>query len=345
MSKKSSNFAPDMILYNKMKQLFFIIATLCFAVNAMAQDEEPIIIVAPDTTIDKTAYTLEDQGITISVSYGSAYPATHAWNNLGITYFACLANGNITFSAEQAIKGIAINGWVKKNFSASSDKGTLAYLSDEYDDTTGEPVMTLTDVDATSVTISCNNQLRCFSVEVYFSENPSLPDDGGEVMDTVRIVATTAEALDYSEDTTYSGEGHYSYWLQLSPEAGYPQIWLDLYSAVKGDLSGTYSLYDFNVGDYTYVQLSADELDYEYAYDQLFTITKNGNNYHVEGYIIAENDVQYEFVYDGPITLKAETEGIENAKEDVQAAKILHNGQLIIRKNGRTYTASGIAIQ
>ena len=345
MSKKSSNFAPNTILYNKMRHLFAIIATLCIAVNVMAQNEEPIIIVAPDTTIDKTAYTLEDQGITISVSYGSAYPATHNYNNLDTTYFACLANGNITFSAEQAIKGIAINGWVRKNFSASSDKGTLAYLSDEYDDTTGEPVMTLTDVDATSVTISCNNQLRCFSVEVYFSKNPGLPDDGGEVVDTVRIVATTAIAADYSEDPDYSYEGHYSYWLKLAPATGYPEIWLDMYASVKGDLSGTYSLYDFNVGDYTYVQLSADEQDYEYAYDQEFTITKNGNEYHIDGYIIADNDVQYEFVYDGPVTFDKDTEGIESVEENVKATKMLRDGQLIIRKNGRTFTATGIPIQ
>ena len=163
-------------------------------------------------------------------------------------------------------------------------------------------------------------------------------------MDTVRLTMTTVQALDYSEDTLYSQEGAYSYWLSLAPAEGYPQIWLDMYAAVKGDLSGEYSLYDYNVGDYTFVQLSADELDYEYAYDQAFVITKNGENYHIEGYIIADNDVQYEFVYDGPIALALpEEEGVENVQsDDVQCTKVIRDGVLYIERNGVRYTLQGM---
>ena len=88
---------------------FFSFLMICTAMSVLAQAEEPIIIAAPDTTIDKTAYSLTEQGVTIAVSYGSAYPATHPWNNLGVTYFACLAGGEITFTTEQPMKGIAIN--------------------------------------------------------------------------------------------------------------------------------------------------------------------------------------------------------------------------------------------
>ena len=306
--------------------------------------EEPVIITAPDTVIDKTAYSFSEQGVTVAVAYGSAYPAGHQHNNIGTTYFAVLAESSLTISAETNIKGVAINGWVKKNFTATCDHGTINYLSDDEDDATGEPVLTITDVDNQSVTIQCAKQLRCFSVEVYFSENPEAPQS--EVMDTVRLTMVNAEAQDYSEDSTYSQEGHYSYWLMLEPEDTYPQIWLDMYAAVKGDLSGSYSMYDYNVGNYTYVQLGASEIEYEYAYDQAFTITKDGENYHVEGYIIGENDVQYEFVYDGPIALKAvdegeEEQGIENAPTPSQSTKILRDGALLIERNGKVYSVLG----
>lgn len=321
-----------------MKRIYFLLSVVCLALSVQAQEvEEPVIINAPDTVIDKTAYSLTEEGITISVSYGSAYPAGDRYNNLGVTYFACLAGGSMTISAEQDIKGIAINGWVKKNFYATCNKGTIDYLSDDAEDTTGEPVLTISDIDSTSVTISCEKQLRCFSVEVYFLENPG--ETQGEVMDTVRFTAVTAVAQDYSEDTTYSSEGAYSYWLMLAPESGYPQVWLDLYAAVKGDLSGTYSLYDFNVGDYTYVQLSQDELDYEYAYDQEFTITATENGYHIEGWIIADNDVQYEFVYDGQV--EGVAEGMERLEDEQNATKMLRNGQVIILRGEKKYTTLG----
>ena len=328
-----------------MKKFFILFAFIGIACNFVAQEiEDPVIITAPDTVINKTAYTLSEQGVTIAVSYGSAYPGTHSYNNIGTTYFACLAGGNMTISSEQNIKGIAINGWVKKNFSASCDHGDIDYLSDENEDTTGEPVLTISDIDNPSVTISCDNQLRCFSVEVYFTENPGSLQ--GEVMDTVRLTMTTASAIDYSTDTLYSTEGAYSYWLELAPAEGYPQIWLDMYASVRGDLSGEYSLYDYNVGDYTYIQLSADEWDYEYAYDQAFTISKTGDNYHIEGYIIADNDVQYEFVYDGPIALTAEEQGIEQTVNTSSSnRKYIKDGMLLIEKNGKTYTLSGTEIK
>ena len=131
MSKKSSNFAADFEMRLYVRRLFTIIVLLSCVLGMMAQSEEPVIITAPDTVIEKTAYTLSEQGITIAVSYGSAYPATHSYNHTGYTYFACLANSSITFSADQPMKGIAVNGWVKKNFTASSNKGFINYLSDE----------------------------------------------------------------------------------------------------------------------------------------------------------------------------------------------------------------------
>ena len=330
-----------------MSRFITFIAALCLAVGMMAQEaEEPLIITVPDTFLYKTNFTLVDQGITFTLTNGSVYPAEHQYNNFGIDCIICYANASITFSAGQNIKGLAINGNTKKNFSATCDNGTIDYLSDEAEDTTGEPVLTVSDIDATSVTISCNNQLRCFSVEVYFLENPE--GTQGEVMDTVRFTAVSAEAADYSNDTTFSSDGYYSYWLMLAPAEGYPQVWLDMYAAVQGDLSGAYSLYNYNVGEYNYIQLSADEWDYEYAYDQEFTITQTDNGYHVEGYIVAENDIRYEFVYDGPITLTPIADSIEKVESqnpNGQSEKVLRDGQVLIHTNGEWHTMSGAKIQ
>ena len=335
---------PIYALLGKMKKIIAFFIVCCVALGVYAQGEEPIIITAPEMTVEKTAYSFTDQGITISVSYGSAYPAEHAYNNLDRTYFGCLANGTITFSAEENIKGIAINGWVRKNFTASCDNGSINYLSDSYDDTEGEPVLTVSDIDATSVSILCNNQLRCFSVEVYFSENPGMPVEEAE--DTIRITMNTAVAMDYSDNEEYSSEGSYSYWLMMAPAEAYPQIWLDMYTAEKGNLCGEYSLYNYNVGDYTYIQLSPNELDYEYAYDQEFTITESGEGYRIEGYIIADNDIRYEFVYEGEVPFQGVESGLENDQAThTNCRKVLHNGQLLILRHDKTYTITGIEIR
>lgn len=323
-----------------MKRFLSLLIGICLAVGAWAQTaEEPVVVTAPEITVDKTSYSFTENGISVSVTYGSAYPAEHDWNNLGITYFACLASGAITFSTDRDMKGLAINGWVRKNFSASCDHGTIDYLSDAEDDAVGEPVLTICDINAPSVTIQCSNQLRCFSVEVYFSQNPGGVQ--GEVADTVRFTAVVAEAMDYSDDPDYSSEGHYSYWLSLAPAEGYPQVWLSLYSAVKGDLSGEYSLYNYNVDEYTYVQLSDYEYDYEYAYDQEFVISKTDDNYHIEGWILCENDVQYEFVYDGPVTLTDIEEALRLTTDTMPAVKTLREGRLVIIRGGKTYNALG----
>lgn len=319
-----------------------VAAMMMLVCGSMAQaqvEEDWIVITAEDTVVNKTAYTIVDQGITISISSCSAYPEGHPYNNIDETYFAVLANGNMTITAADTIKGIAVNGWVRKNFTASSNYGTIDYLSDPYDDVSGEPVLTVSDIDNPTVTISCNNQLRCFSVEIYFSENPGEVE--GESADTVRFTAVTAQALDFSDDETFSSDGAYSYWLCLSPSTTYPMVWLDMYSAVQGDLSGDYSTYDFNVGDYSYVQLSADAEDYEYVYDQAFTITSVANGYHIEGWVVDENDVQYEFVYEGPVTFVSGESGVALSGGSVNARKQLRNGVLLIERGGCMYDVMG----
>ena len=133
-----------------MKRIILSLAAACLVCCTWAHSmtprdisEDPVVIMAPDTFINKAPISFTDQGVAINVSSCSAYNAQHSYNNLGITYFACLANATMTISAQTPIQGIAVNGWVRKNFSASCDYGTIDYLSDSYDDTTGEPVLTI----------------------------------------------------------------------------------------------------------------------------------------------------------------------------------------------------------
>lgn len=139
------------------------------AVSLQAQ----VTILPPAQTVSKAAYEFEQDGITVSCTQGAIYPATHEWNTSGVDYFGCNAGQTITFSAETPIKGLVVNGWVKKSFSATTTSGEIEYLSPDLDDQAGNPVIVIRNIDAQSVSISCEKQLRCYSVVVYFDENPT----------------------------------------------------------------------------------------------------------------------------------------------------------------------------
>jgi len=335
-----------------MKKNLFVFAVLMAALSSWAQ-EQPVVFNAPDTVIEKTAYSISEQDITISVSYGSAYPAGHSYNNLGITYFACLANGSMTISAEQDIKGIAIDGWVRKNFAASCDQGTIAYLSDALDDATGEPVLTISDINAPSVTISCDNQLRCFRVKVYFSENPDsiggVTPPEGEVF---FLEYNTAEAV---YDPEYSTEGAYNYYLYFwDAENENIYVGIDIYTAEQNVFEGLYGFESGTMTEYSFFQFGENYEDYSMATEGQMVINKleedtdsvSGDIYSVSGYITCENGNTYNFSYTGAIPVEGVNpdEAVDEVLTQSPATKLLRNGQLLFLKNGKTYTALGAEI-
>lgn len=333
-----------------MRKIFAIFAAVCFAANMTAAlQEEPVVVSVPDTTIIKTAYSFTLEGITVSATQGSVYPANHSYNNYQTDLFSCLANSSITFSATQTIKGIAIDGVIKKEFDASVDHGDISYVDASEYEMQGSPVVVVRDIDATSVTISCVKQLCCFSVKVYFSENPEAIEE--VLPDTVHITATTAVADDYSDDPAYSSEGSYSYWLKLAPADNYPEVWLDLYTAEKGEFAGEYSLYNSNLGFETYVWFSDGDTDGVTAYDGEISITKNESGYHIEGWVLCygkedfDPDMVYDFVYDGAILIKGiNEEGVDEVYDTSKVIKIIRDGQLIIVRDGKEYNAQGACL-
>ncbi len=131
---------------------------------------EPAIVSVPDTTVEKKEYAFIDHNILVHCDMGSIIKATDTTE----AYFNCNAGYTITFTAVRPIRSLAIDGYVRKNFSATSDAGELWYMTNEDIELEGWPVLTITDLNATSVTLSCPKQIRCYSVRLFFEEKQAI---------------------------------------------------------------------------------------------------------------------------------------------------------------------------
>lgn len=135
----------------------------------------------PDTQIFHKEYAFIDGNILVHCDSGSIVKASKTED----AYFGVMANQKITFTATQVIKGIAIHGNVRKNFSASCDRGTISYLTDEDVEMAGDPVLVIRNINDMSVTITCDKNLSCYGARVFFEENPDpLDDDEAGLEDT-----------------------------------------------------------------------------------------------------------------------------------------------------------------
>lgn len=133
---------------------------------------EPTIVIVPDTTIEKKEYAFIDHNILVHCDMGSIIKATDTTE----AYFNCNAGYSITFTAVQPIQGLEIDGYVRKNFSASCDAGQLWYMTNEDFELEGWPVLTISGIDATSVTLTCPKQIRCYSVRLFFEEEQGIDE-------------------------------------------------------------------------------------------------------------------------------------------------------------------------
>ena len=78
---------------------------------------------------------------------------------------------------------------MRKAFDASCDHGEIEYLTDADFDMEGSPALVIRNIDATSVTLSCPKQLRCYGVRVYFQNNPDplFPTEGLESIQSSEV--------------------------------------------------------------------------------------------------------------------------------------------------------------
>jgi hypothetical protein len=261
--------------------------------------------VTDETTGNNMAYSFVKNNIRIDCTMGA----------ITENYFGCNANNTITFTATQAIKGLTIKGFVKKDFTATVDNGDVAFMSpSSQDGATGDPVMVITDIDAKSVTISCVKQLRCYSVMFYFVANPTDTVEGGTngEGETYSLTFDSADAVYESE---YSTEGDYNYTVYLyNADSEVPYIGLDLYTATMGDLLGTH-----DPGEYSFYQFGANEDDYTMNVDGAVAITQEGNVYTISGYLTGDDNNIYNFTFTGEMEFYTDEEYYSGGDEAIEA--------------------------
>lgn len=307
------------------------------------QYAEPTAVGTPNKTVQGEAYTFVDYNIQVDCTRGA----------ITGQYFSVHAGFDISFTATQPIKGLVINGMVKKDFEATCDNGKISYLSPDTD-SEADPVVVITDIDAKSVTISCSKQLRCYDVEVYFDANPEASVEGGSSGDTTEVVLTfdSAEAVYESEYVEMIDEENYSIFLFNEESYDYPYLSLDIYPASKDDLSGKYSVADETLGYYTYYQYGESDYDTAWAEEGEITIKCEDDTYTITGWLLCDNNTMYNISFSGymPIYLDKDYYGDGNGVEtieqetnpdlltpayDLQGRRVGNDYRGIVIRNGR----------
>lgn len=120
------------------------------------------------------------------------------------------------------------------------------------------------------------------------------------VMETISLAGM--DAIDFYFYSSYSEDGAWNYSVDCyNATDEYPYLMLDVYTPVKGQLEGTYSMSAGNVGKYTIVYLSDSE-SAEFK-DADFTISKSGDNYIVAGQAKDSVGNVYTFTVTAPATM------------------------------------------
>ena len=252
---------------------------------------EPTVVKVPSITVQGAEYTFIDNNIEVSCTKGA----------ITDSYFSAHAGFAMTFTATKNIKGIVINGFVKKDFTATADHGKISYLTPS-EDKEANPVVVITDVNSKSVTIDCVKQLRCYNVEVYFDENPEATVSGAPGSgEEITLNFDSADAVYESEYAEMIGEPNYLIFLYNESDPEIPYFALDIYPVSKDDLAGTYTWDDWNLGDYTYYAYGYNEEDVTWIEGGEVTITKSGTNYTISGSILCDNGNTYNISFTGPM--------------------------------------------
>ena len=267
---------------------------------------EPTAVITPDTNFFKKEYIFVSSNIRVHCTQGSILSNDTAY------YFNCNAGQTISFEAAKPIKGLVINGAVRKLFQATSDQGSMAYISpdafyqEDYQEC--ESAVIITDIDARKVTISCEKQLRCYSAD--------------------------------------EGKTNYTIYLYNQASPDFPYLTLDLYPAAQGDLVGMYNMEDGSLGETTWYQYG------ESAYDRAWmetegqlVINKEGEVYSISGYITCDDNNTYNFTYNGVMPFYEDTEYYST--EDIETVPAMDRHAPLYDVLGRKVndTYKGIVIQ
>lgn len=334
--------------------------------------DEPTIITNTEATGSNQAYTFIQNNIKVNCSKGARYE----------TYFSVNAGASLTFVATQPIKAIVVNGYVKKEFEAEASSGEIQYVDASEDEVTAEQVLAVTEVNNNILTLTCEKQMQCKSVSIYFTSTPEIHIDEGDDYDysfewepeeqvTMNVTFDSIAYIDETEFLEYPCtdiklfDRKNNYMLNLIafvstledaaettilPVGTYPINYTyldseDYENTVQASVGG-YEDYDFP--SYFLTDVKYDENGYPYEYVPYYLVSGTLEVLAVEG------GAQFEVhatTYNGSTIngtyIFAEGEpNIEDAIDYVaigsKATKVLRDGQLLIERNGECNSVDGL---
>ena len=256
--------------------------------------DEPTVI-EPKDELGKMALDTIINNVLLTCPFGAYYT----------TDIRVMAGNTITFTATQPIKAIRIDGGVKKAFEAEASAGFLTYRVDyENDIESASPVLLIKDIDALSVSLTCQKQLQMQKIYVYFEENPdveipveeeavplvgcTITSEGewnfvSAFMNTDFLWSVgTITAVLYTNPDWYLDSDGYTF-----GDGDGVQLVLDFTPTYINDWSGTYSIEAGSISEYStwayeYIQGEAEGEDQPimYAFPQgTITLTPNEDTY------------------------------------------------------------------
>ena len=151
-----------------MKKFFTFIAAALFVGSMMA---EPIVINATDVTgIESGATTGLDVTLQdIHIVWEGAY-----YNNDQGSDIRVYGGKTLTLTATSNITKVEIAGYCKAGLTVTANAGTIttgaSYASETTKGTLEDPLIVVDDINAPSVTLTCNKQMRAYTIRITLGE-------------------------------------------------------------------------------------------------------------------------------------------------------------------------------
>lgn len=151
--------------------------------------------------------------------------------------------------------------------------------------------------------------------------------------DTVKFELDSATYLDVSEYSWYYGFSHY---VAAAPA---DSSYVFTIAVVPEEFAGTFTMADV-YSPYSVIALEDGQFTFA---DAEFTVTPgNKGSYKLEGWVLAKNNVRYEFVIK---TAEEEEQGIENIELTNEVKKVVMDGNLYIVRDGKIFNAQGTRVR
>lgn len=320
---------------------------------------EPTIIEPTGVTSNNSAYSFVQNNIKVDVLLGGQ----------AVTYFGCNAGSKITFTATKEIKGILINGYVKMGFEATSDNGDIYYVDASEEAVENDPVVAILDIDSKSVTISCEKQMRCYSVEFYFDENPDIGTGGDDDYTYEFEPATptnlniTFEEIEYQDYTDYLSFPYTDIYLTSDDFemeiAVYAQgaektpVAPGVYPITSTYEEGTVQASPGGDDNYDYPTFIATDFEpYEqdgeitYYYNAAYYIVSGTLTVYEDGSLKLEGKTYYGSTVNAVYKPSADADAISDVKaEATKTTKTLRNGKLYLHRGNKEFNAAGVELK